>query len=349
MLEVGSKLDNDNTSAGELTAEEFNSLMTEAENVIKPFQTLDGAKTKQMSEVIDIMTKALTYTDVGTANAVQLTRSATASTTEVLFNGMTFMFTPSNVNTGATTLKINTLTAKPIYYNGATLTAGYLNTMTRYIAVYDLANSRFNIYDIATNEKVNLKVSKSGDTMSGPLKILSSSGATLELRKGTGYANLSMGAEDGTNFCAIESKIGGGFNFYTGNGALLSALTIDAIQIANFKKFPTSPAGNPTTAYEFANKQYVDNNTGLGVNQTWQVLTASRANGVTYTNTTGKTIFVVVRDGVTAYNMNISVDGVVVSEATLSGATGRGEVYAIVPNGSTYIMSGAFNVWRELR
>jgi len=149
MLEVGSKIDNDNTSAGELTAEEFNSLMTEAENVIKPFQTLDGTKTKQMSEVIDIMTKALTYTDVGTVNAVQLTRSATTSTTETLVDGMTIIFTPANANTGATTLKITTLVAKPIFYNGVALVAGYLNTTSKFIAVYDLANDRFNI-DVLT-------------------------------------------------------------------------------------------------------------------------------------------------------------------------------------------------------
>jgi len=80
---------------------------------------------------------------------------------------------------------------------------------------------------------------------------------------------------------------------------------------------------------------------GLGVNQTWQDVTADRAEGVTYTNTTGRPIYVSVyffftNDGsflepslhIDGFNMSSGVNDIISNSFfTLGG---------IVPNGSTY-------------
>lgn len=92
----------------------------------------------------------------------------------------------------------------------------------------------------------------------------------------------------------------------------------------------------------------------LGQGQTWQNVTASRAKGVTYTNTTGKPIMVdistyVYADSGVYFIINGVNQGVIVSQ---SGAAGVGGSMAlIVPNGNTYSTSGegAVSTWFELR
>ena len=94
----------------------------------------------------------------------------------------------------------------------------------------------------------------------------------------------------------------------------------------------------------------------IGVGQTWQNLTASRANNTTYTNASGKPIMV----SVYAYfangqYMELQIDGVSVALAANSGVSGfvGGTVSGIVPNGISYqIVATAVSVvqrWSELR
>lgn len=98
---------------------------------------------------------------------------------------------------------------------------------------------------------------------------------------------------------------------------------------------------------------------GIGVNQTWQDVTASRTGGVTYTNTTGKPIYI----SVSAYNtattsyMQFSIDSVdnIVDGDSDAGLNVGGCKMAgqfIIPDGSAYqvnIHNGAFEKWNELR
>ena len=94
---------------------------------------------------------------------------------------------------------------------------------------------------------------------------------------------------------------------------------------------------------------------GLGVGQTWQAVT--RTSGVTYTNSTGKPIFVNVITAVNNTSGNgatITVDGVLVS-STVGFAGGIGLAQnvtqsVIIPNGSTYVItSGSGYTTAELR
>jgi hypothetical protein len=102
--------------------------------------------------------------------------------------------------------------------------------------------------------------------------------------------------------------------------------------------------------------------TGFGITdalangQTWQNLTASRAYGTTYTNTTGKPILVSISGSTisaVASSVVFTVDGAAHGAFGMSqagGITNGGTI--IVPAGSTYsASSGNFSLgrWSELR
>src|SRR5690554_983449 len=93
----------------------------------------------------------------------------------------------------------------------------------------------------------------------------------------------------------------------------------------------------------------------LGVGQSWQNVTGSRAIGTTYTNTTGRPIYVSVgvnETGVTTWVME--VNGVQVGEFGVY-EFGAGSFSTIVPAGSTYRVyrstgaGGGIRYWSELR
>ena len=95
---------------------------------------------------------------------------------------------------------------------------------------------------------------------------------------------------------------------------------------------------------------------GIGYGQTWTNVTASRATGTTYTNSTGKPIMVVVTPVASGsligtFNINGSAVGVV--QFTPSGGGGGSPFFYIIPNGNTYSVTNNsnFNIsyWWELR
>ena len=98
-------------------------------------------------------------------------------------------------------------------------------------------------------------------------------------------------------------------------------------------------------------------NAGIGVNQTWQDVTASRAIGTTYTNSTGKPILVAITYTNSAGTsvQGLTINGVVTyaSGVTTAGTSGAGFTL-IVPNGATYVTvsnTGTMTkvTWNELR
>lgn len=88
--------------------------------------------------------KGIYHKDIGTANNVILTNELTDIEAE-LFDGMTVIFTPKYANTGATTLKIKNLDAKPVYYGGVALTSGFLEVNSKYIAIYSASTGVFHL------------------------------------------------------------------------------------------------------------------------------------------------------------------------------------------------------------
>jgi hypothetical protein len=110
-------------------------------------------------------------------------------------------------------------------------------------------------------------------------------------------------------------------------------------------------AGNPTTALQVAPKQYVDG-LALGVGQTWGNYTGARAVNVTYTNSTGRPIFIVATINNSNGSGSLYVNGVNIGYHTgVTGYSQWGPLCAVVPAGGTYYVTGANSIinWSELR
>lgn len=118
---------------------------------------------------------------------------------------------------------------------------------------------------------------------------------------------------------------------------------------------PTQTAGDnstkvATTAFVKA-KSEADS---IGVNQTWQNVTASRSSGVTYTNTTGKPISLSVftTGGGTGTSISIYVNDIIVSYQTVADASFVFSDKLIIPNNNTYRVDASglsISKWSELR
>ena len=91
----------------------------------------------------------------------------------------------------------------------------------------------------------------------------------------------------------------------------------------------------------------------IGINQSWNNVSASRAPGTVYTNTTGRPIMVNITFNPTGSTASVSVASIQVgATTTVSGYSNYQTISFIVPAGSTYQTSniaGSINYWAELR
>ncbi len=92
----------------------------------------------------------------------------------------------------------------------------------------------------------------------------------------------------------------------------------------------------------------------LGIGQTWQDVTASRALNVTYTNSTGKPIMIaLVGTNYSSAAFYVGVDGTIRIMKQGSGPiTVQASLTIIIPNGSIYNISSvnsSITDWHELR
>lgn len=98
---------------------------------------------------------------------------------------------------------------------------------------------------------------------------------------------------------------------------------------------------------------YAQTSTVIGVNQTWQNVSGSRSSGVTYTNSTGKPIFISVRWERDDGTLELTVDGLLIGRTGQTAGPVLYTLTAIVPAGSTYSAtatgSGGTLFWYELR
>jgi hypothetical protein len=116
---------------------------------------------------------------------------------------------------------------------------------------------------------------------------------------------------------------------------------------------------NGTTGLTFNNGSTQDvGGVGTGT-QTWQNVTASRVDGTTYTNSTGKPIVVNIQsttNSAGAAGVTGNCDGIIVAQTQpyAAGSAYGGFISFIVPNGSNYSglfsgTSGFILRWTELR
>jgi hypothetical protein len=93
----------------------------------------------------------------------------------------------------------------------------------------------------------------------------------------------------------------------------------------------------------------------LGVVQTWQDVTSSRAKNTTYTNSTGRPIFIAVAiSSNSVANISFSINGVLVVEfyIPVTAANATTPITYVIPAGATYgFNNGPANIatWFELR
>ena len=184
---------------------------------------------------------------------------------------------------------------------------------------------------------------------------------TASLNNGTTLAQAAFDKANSTFVYSTAGFMQANSAYSLATGAVMRAGdTITGIVMA-----PT--AANGTSNSMIATTQFVNNQltlyaTGLGINQTWSDVTLSRANNVTYTNTTGKPIMVHVKASFSNSSYGAYVVGYVGSvEAGFNrdngsaGATSiNPSINFIVPPGQTYkllfVGSGAsLLIWTELR
>lgn len=92
---------------------------------------------------------------------------------------------------------------------------------------------------------------------------------------------------------------------------------------------------------------------GLGNGQTWQNVSASRALGTTYYNTTGKPIEVVIRAAVSSGSAGttVTINGTALPMGFADAGYSEAQMTFTVPDGQSYAVSGpnTLNGWNELR
>lgn len=186
---------------------------------------------------------------------------------------------------------------------------------------------------IATTAFVNTKVGTVGTMASQNASSVAITGGTI-----TGITDLTV-ADGGTGASSITAN-----SVILGNGT--SALSGNLVAPGTSGNVLTSNGTTWTSA----------SGIGIGVGQTWQNVTSSRASGTTYTNSTGKPIFVMisVNNSGGGGTDTFSIDGNVVASHQNVGGSAPGFVISfIVPNSSTYSasVSSMANVpyWAELR
>lgn len=110
-------------------------------------------------------------------------------------------------------------------------------------------------------------------------------------------------------------------------------------------------ASAPSTIQGVGGQAYTSLQTP-GYSQTWQNVTGSRANGVTYTNSTPRPITIAVSASSSSATGNVYVNGVsVFLSLCRSTYFNFVPIYAVVPPGGTYSITGFdyYSYWTELR
>jgi len=154
---------NNKITGGVLTADEWNQVPSELQNVIEQTgQTLTSADLNQLGKgLANYVANSNFYTDSGVADAYVLTSIGSKQSPTAYVDGMTVEFLPGNTNTGVSTVNVATLGVKSI--TGAT--AGDIVSGLRVVLKYRLATGDFVIDgggDVV--EEVNNVITGTGQT-----------------------------------------------------------------------------------------------------------------------------------------------------------------------------------------
>ena len=237
--------------------------------------------------------------------------------------GQVFRFIAAGANTTTgVTLNINSIGAKSITKNGTTaLAASDIPSGSLVTVNYD--GTQFQLVAPAS-VPANVSSFTAGTTGLTP------STATTGAVTLAGTLNVANGGTGSTTLTANSVVLGNG----------TSALSANLIAPSTSGNVLTSNGTTWTSASPV----------GLGVGQSYSNVTSSRVLSTTYTNSTGKPIFVSVLCGGNA-TTSAYVNGAEIQRSTFTTTNTNTNVAFIVPNGLTYsVTSGAgILLWTELR
>ncbi len=188
----------------------------------------------------------------------------------------------------------------------------------------------------------------------------------LQLRKGTATEHNTFTGANGEVTVDTTNKtlrVHDGTNV---GGTMLATLTGGLVPVSQLPAATTSTQGavilnntltsTSTTQALTAAQGKVLNDKMMGVNQTWQDMTSSRAQGVTYTNNSTAPIMlsIAVKNGSGSGSVTLYVNSSIALRLDdLAGASaGYVQIVTVVPSGQTYKLDATSNsimFWGELR
>jgi hypothetical protein len=177
---------------------------------------------------------------------------------------------------------------------------------------------------------------KNATTGAFTVTVKTAAGTGIDIPQGTSLLVWS----DGTN---VYNAVSGVPTFTQAQGDLIWA------KLAGLGTQQFSVAAATTARHAVAFDQ------ALGLGQTWQNVAGSRAFATTYTNSTGKPIMVDIALTMAASSVTtLTVGGIVVGRLNTNTAGSNASFSAIVPTGTTYILTNTIGAntiseWTELR
>ena len=187
----------------------------------------------------------------------------------------------------------------------------------------------------------------------------------LQLRSGTATEHNTFIGANGEVTVDTTNKTLRVHDGSTVGGTRLATLTSGLVPVSQLPDATTSVKGavmlnntlistSETEALTAAQAKVL-NDQAFGVNQSWQDVTANRALGITYTNSTGKPIqvSVVVQDTNSTNDLHFFVNGVSVIRMPdlVGGSSGFQQLTITVPSTQTYRLETAnlLHSWVELK
>lgn len=187
----------------------------------------------------------------------------------------------------------------------------------------------------------------------------------IQLRSGTATEHNTFTGANGEVTVDTTNKTLRVHDGSTVGGTRLATLTGGLVPVSQLPDATTTVKGavvlndtltsTSTTQASTAAQAKVLNDQAFGVGQTWQDVTASRALGTTYTNSTGKPIqvSVVVQDTSSVADLHFFVNGtsVVRMPDIVGGSAGFQQLTITVPSTQTYRLETAnlLHSWVELK